>query len=117
MRIFYRQLDDNTNIVYRIGENRKENHPLIKDSDKNDWWFHLDNLPSCHCVVERNPIDEDDINFASKIVAENSNKSEWNNKNIKKIRVCYTQIKNLELTKNPGEVLLLKTPQIYILRK
>lgn len=117
MKEFVRVIDDNNTITYRIGENQGENHTLIDEADKSDWWFHLDNIASCHCIVERTHLEEEDIIFASTIVAENSSKCDWKNKNIKKVRVCYIQVKNLKKTKNPGEVLLLKNPSIFILKK
>lgn len=109
MKEFQRKIDNKNTINYRLGENAKENHEIIDDADKEDWWFHIDGHPSSHCIVERLVIDIDDIIFASNIVKENSKF-----KHIKNLRICYTQVKNLKKTKNPGEVKLLKTPSTFI---
>tara|TARA_B100000161_G_C33530565_1_gene405806 strand:- start:1065 stop:1397 length:333 start_codon:yes stop_codon:yes gene_type:complete len=109
MKEFQRKID-NVNVVnYRLGENAKENHIVVDEADPNDWWFHIDGFPSGHCIVEKIDIDLEDITFASKIIKENSKF-----KNHKNIRICYTQVKNLKKTKNPGEVKLLKDPEVFI---
>lgn len=109
MKEFKRIIDDSNFVNYRLGENANENHKIIDDADKEDWWFHIDGYPSGHCIVEKIDIDIEDIRFASNIVKENSKY-----KNHKNLRICYTQVKNLKKTKNPGEVKLLKNPQTFI---
>ena len=95
-------------ILYRLGKNAKENHLLIDDADKNDWWFHLDNLPSGHCIVEKTEeLQISEIIFAANLVKNNSKYK--NNRNLK---VCYTQVKNIKKGKNPGQVILLKEPSV-----
>ena len=108
MKEFKRKINEDTSITYRLGTNSKENHLIIDEADKDDWWFHLDGFPSGHCIIERIEIDYEDIEFASEIVVRNSKL-----KNSKNVKICYTQVKNLKKTKNPGEVLLLKSPKIY----
>ena len=97
------------NIKFRLGQNAKENHQLIDDADPNDWWFHLDDHPSGHVVVDSSTINKSQIYYASLLVKENSKLK--NNKNVK---VCYIQIKNIKKTKNPGQVKLLKKPEYII---
>jgi predicted ribosome quality control (RQC) complex YloA/Tae2 family protein len=72
MKEFKRMIDDSNFVNYRLGENAHENHELIDDADKEDWWFHIDGYPSGHCIVEKINIDIEDIKFASNIVKENS---------------------------------------------
>ena len=110
MKEFRRQIDDKTFTNFRLGENAKENHMIIDDADKNDWWVHIDGLPSAHCIIEKSEIDILDLDFASSLIR---NISKY--KNQKNLRFCYTQVKNLKKTKNPGEVKLLKKPEIYVL--
>lgn len=41
-------------IKFVLGKNSTENFQLIdiaKEENKNYWWFHLDNMPSGHCVI------------------------------------------------------------------
>lgn len=93
-----------------LGQNAKENHLIIDNADPNDWWFHIDCHPSGHCIVECSDINNELIITASNFVKENSKL-----KNNKKIKVIYTQIKNIRKTKNPGEVILLKTPKFILI--
>ena len=72
MKEFQRKIDDNNIVNYRLGENAKENHIIIDEADKDDWWFHIDGYSSGHCIVEKINIDIEDIKFASQIVKENS---------------------------------------------
>jgi predicted ribosome quality control (RQC) complex YloA/Tae2 family protein len=93
------------NVKLLLGQNAKENHLLIDNADPNDWWFHIDNSPSGHCIVESININNELILQAATFVKDNSKV-----KNNKKIKIIYTQIKNIKKTKNPGEVILLNKP-------
>ena len=108
----FERIIENTDIkvVYKLGQNANENHELIDYVDKNDWWFHLKDYPSGHCIVERSEIEKEDIIFASTLVKENSKY-----KNFRNLSICYTQIKNIKKTKTLGEVKILKKPNIFIL--
>ena len=97
-------------IVFRIGQNAKENHELIDDADKEDWWFHLLDYSSCHCIVDKIDISDTEILYAAGLVKNNSKYI-----NSKKVKICYTQVKNIKKTKNPGEVKFLKRPNIVII--
>ena len=90
------------NYTLRLGENAKENHNIIDYSDPDDWWFHLNDYPSGHCIVESSIINDELIIYASNLVKINSKYK--NNKNIK---VKYIQVKHIKKTKNPGKVILL----------
>jgi predicted ribosome quality control (RQC) complex YloA/Tae2 family protein len=94
---------NNTKLL--LGQYAKENHLLIDNADPNDWWFHIDNYPSGHCIVESIYINYELIIHAAKFVKENSKL-----KNKKNIKIIYTQIKKIKKTKNPGQVILLETP-------
>ena len=108
----FERIIENTDIkvVYKLGQNANENHELIDYADRNDWWFHLEDYPSGHCIVERSDIEKEDIIFASTLVKENSKY-----KNFKNVSICYTQIKNIKKTRIPGEVKILKKPNTIIL--
>ena len=110
MKEIRRYIDDKSFVNYRLGENAKENHLIIDDADKDDWWFHIDGHPSAHCIIERVDIDTLDMEFASELIRKNSKHKEQKN-----LRFCFTQVKNLKKTKNPGEVKLLKKPEIFVL--
>lgn len=102
MKIFKLNLEDK-DYFFRLGESAKENHQLIDYADQNDWWFHLDNFPSGHCIVDSVELNHQLINYAANIVKENSKY-----RNLKNIKIVYLQVKNIKKTKNPGEVKLLK---------
>ena len=102
--------NDNTKVTLRLGQNAKENHSLIDYADPNDWWFHLNDLPSGHCIVEKLELNKNLIKEVALIVKKNTKY-----KDIKKVKVKYLQIKNIKKTKNPGEVTLLKTGNIIII--
>ena len=53
-----------TIITFKLGRSASENHMLIDDADGDDWWFHLADEPSGHCIIEINDnseLDKDDI--------------------------------------------------------
>ena len=91
----------------RIGQNRKENHVLIDDADKNDWWFHIHNKPSSHIILESDNIEQTDFDYIASIFKEM--------KDLRKVTMCYQQVKYLKKTKNPGEVSFTKAPFIISL--
>jgi len=99
----------NDNITYRLGKNAIENFKLIDDADPDDWWFHLDEHPSGHCIIDSNVINDKMKIFAGNLVKENSKLK--NNKNVK---IVFTQIKNLVKMKEVGSVLLKKQEFFYI---
>ena len=92
------------NNIIKIGENAKENDELVASSKQIDVWFHLDNLPSCHVVIscdKKNPITNEMIKYCASLCKENTKY-----RNHKKIKVKYTEIKNVKRTKTPGMVTL-----------
>ena len=91
----------------KLGENAKENHKLFDNALPNDWWFHLNDMPSGHLIIESKKINRSEIKCAALIVKNNSKY-----KNFKKVKVCYLQIKDLKKSKTDGEVILKKTPNI-----
>lgn len=97
--------DDNTEYIYliKIGQNAIENDDLIKIADQNDLWFHLDNLPSCHLILSsKSDITKNTIRYCAEQVKNNTKY-----RNLKKVRVNYTQIKNIKRTKTIGKVIIM----------
>jgi predicted ribosome quality control (RQC) complex YloA/Tae2 family protein len=93
----------NNEVVYRLGRNAKENFILIDEADPDDWWFHLSDEPSGHCIIDSDIVDKEMIIFASNLVKEHSKL-----KNNKKVKIVYTQVKNLQKTKTVGQVIVKK---------
>ena len=53
MKIFPRFITSlNKEIVYYVGENQADNFDLLDFADKQDLWFHVDSLSSCHVVAK-----------------------------------------------------------------
>lgn len=96
---------DDLKFIYnkiRIGQNAEENDLLIIEAKQTDLWFHLAGLPSCHVVLSCdniNPHTKLMINYCGFLVKFNTKF-----KNIQKIKVHYTQIKNVHRTNIKGKV-------------
>ena len=91
-------------LYFKFGKNAKDNHELIKNADQNDWWIHLRDDSSAHVIVEKDIIDEKDLEFAcTKIFKKNK---------INPKQFIYTRIKNLKLGKKLGEVVFKKKEKV-----
>jgi predicted ribosome quality control (RQC) complex YloA/Tae2 family protein len=102
----------NNNIKYNLGKNAKENFILLDNADKEDWWFHLDNYSSAYCIVESKNLNEEMIIFASNLVKNSKKDIKLKDK---KVKIIYTQVKNIKKTKTLGMVTILSKPsEIYI---
>lgn len=55
-----------------LGKNEKGNEFLLSNAKKNDFWFHLKDLPSAHVIVKTNKqnLNDEIIKFAAQICAE-----------------------------------------------
>lgn len=76
-----------------VGKNEKGNILLLKNSKKDDFWFHLKDLPSAHVIVKSNrqKLSEELINFAAKLCLSFSVKSSG------KYEVAYTKRSNVKI--------------------
>ena len=83
----------------------KDNENIIKISKQDDIWFHVDNLPSAHIILQSNGdiIPKRYLNKIGGLFRENSSKlsSRYN--------VIYTTIKNVKLTRECGKVITSNT--------
>ena len=84
-----------------IGENAKDNTELVKESEQDDIWFHLEKESSPHVILKSNFANEIFEQEYLKQVASKlykyKNKHNCDN-------VIYTRIKNVKTTKTPGLV-------------
>jgi predicted ribosome quality control (RQC) complex YloA/Tae2 family protein len=97
---------DNTfeNNPIKIGQNSQENDDLVKESKDTDIWSHLAIFPSCHVVIECSeefPLDNIMIHYCSQIVKQNTKY-----RNVPKLKVNYTKIKNIQRTEQLGCVIM-----------
>lgn len=92
------------NNVIKIGQNAEENDEIISEAKQTDLWFHLANLPSCHVILSCSseyPPTKQMINYCAKKTKENTKY-----RNLQKIKVNYTEIKNVYKTDIKGKVIL-----------
>jgi predicted ribosome quality control (RQC) complex YloA/Tae2 family protein len=116
----------------KIGRNEKENVTLIRNRNKNDLWFHLEDNPSPHGFIGSNVGSNTGSNVGSNTgsnVGSNASftpapnaeppheliyktallvKKYSNCKHIPSVSVIYTKIENVCLTKKLGTVIIKK---------
>jgi predicted ribosome quality control (RQC) complex YloA/Tae2 family protein len=85
----------------KIGSNAEENHALVESMEPNDSWFHLDEYPSPHLVINT-----DYDNLSKKMIYQIALLLKQNTKYKKEaeLSILYTHRKNLITTKIPGTV-------------
>lgn len=104
MRIYQSQ----SGVTIKIGQNDKENDELIKTSNQDYIWVHLDNQPSPHAVIESTSPDNESINDALQLIKFYSKAKSANSVNTisSKIR----NVRRVDPKKHPGLVTLSKPP-------
>lgn len=91
----------------KIGENAVENDKLVQEAKDNHLWFHLANLPSCHLILECDKnnvatnVTNDMIKYCATLVKNNTKY-----KNFSRLKVNYTEIRNVKRTHEPGKVII-----------
>ena len=85
----------------KIGSNAEENHSLVESMELNETWFHLDEYPSPHLVIN-----VDYTKLSKKMIYQIALLLKQNTKYKKEaeLRIIYTHRKYIELTKVPGRV-------------
>ncbi len=97
-------------VVFRIGKNASDNTQLIKDSNKDWYWFHLDKFPSCHVIVCKDELNEDDIITAGNLVKDNSKYK------FKNIGINYCKVDNLLHGTDAGSVHFKSNRQVKLIK-
>jgi predicted ribosome quality control (RQC) complex YloA/Tae2 family protein len=114
------RITDNINdyeMVYWIGENAQDNWDIIDKADKNDIWFHLADHPSAHVILrtENLPIKKISRHILIHCGIQCRLHSKWANISYKqKVKVIYTEIKNVSKADNPGAVYTKKENYLSI---
>ena len=88
-----------------IGKNAWGNEQIIKMSHENDLWFHFDNLPGCHVILQCNNV-EIPKRYIYQVA---SLLFQYKKSAPKNAKIIYTKIKNITLTNTPGTVLTKHT--------
>jgi predicted ribosome quality control (RQC) complex YloA/Tae2 family protein len=121
------------NIVYKIGKNAQNNIDLIDEADKDDLWFHLKDVSSCHVIaclknIQYTTRDDElpnfyDIDFDSldkkekqQIITQGALlcKQYSKLKSTKNINIIYTKIEDVYKTDVVGSVLTYKSKLIVV---
>jgi len=92
------------NNLIKIGENKDDNDIIISQAKQTDLWFHLANLPSCHVVLscdKKNPPTKKMIKLCAELC-----KNHTKFKKCYKVKVNYTEIRNIRKTKEKGKVII-----------
>jgi len=97
------------NITYRVGRNAADNTQLIKDSNRQWTWFHLDKFPSCHVVVCSSELDERIVLNAAGLVKEHSKYK------FKNIGINYCKIDNLRQGLVSGSVSFISIRKVTLI--
>lgn len=93
-----------------IGQNAAENDAIISAAKQNDLWFHLDKFPSAHVIISgNNPIDKAMIYYCAGLVKARSKYRE-----VSRVTVVYTEIKNVQKTGVVGQVIIKKEKSVVI---
>src|SRR5687768_4490993 len=104
----YESIHDETVYTIRVGDNAQDNWDLVDESSQNDIWFHVDNHPSCHVVLNvgerRQSPHKTVLNYCAALCKEGSKVS--NHKNIK---IIHTEIKNVKKADIVGSVFTKNT--------
>lgn len=94
--------------LIKIGENKLDNDQLVANAKQTDIWFHLASFPSCHIILEcdsNNIPTKEMIIYCAQLTKENTKY-----KNLKNVKVNYTEIKNVKRTDEPGKVIIKGKP-------
>ena len=97
---------------YRVGRNAKQNWELLDNSNEDDIWVHLDNLPSCYVIIDSklsDNINKTHIEYAGTLCI-NYSKNKIPN-NVTGVTYIYTKCRNVKKGKSTGEAILSVTPE------
>ena len=107
----------NTTFRYIVGQNAQDNFDIIDDADENDYWFHVQNEPSCHVICDLSklsiPLDKKQLRYVLKqgsIICKQHSK----HKSMPETTIVYTQIKNVAKTNIIGQVSVANSKVIII---
>ena len=93
----------------QLGKNVAENNMLIdytKEFHPEYIWLHLNDFTSGHVIIHctKNELTKDIINHAGQFCFSHTKHAHFIKKRTKKLKVIWTEVKNLKKTKIKGEV-------------
>jgi predicted ribosome quality control (RQC) complex YloA/Tae2 family protein len=93
------KLTTKNNIIYKIGQNSNENWKLV-ESCETFTWLHLNSFPSGHVIIETDEPSKEELIFAAELCKNNTKY-----RNLRNLKICYTNCGNLIKGNNEGSVL------------
>ena len=105
MNYIKKEIEINENVYeILIGKNAYGNEEIIKMSDNDDLWFHINNLPSAHLILKcKEKISKRDLYKIGNILLDHNKKVPRNS------NIIYTKVKNIKLTNKLGSVITKNT--------
>ena len=94
------------NYELRLGKNKNENDQLITKATENDYWVHISEYPSGHCIIVNEKDEKIPRNILKRACCLVKQHSKYSSS--KNIVFDITQIKYIEKTDVLGEVLIHK---------
>lgn len=85
--------------MFLIGKNAEDNWRIIKESEGEWLWFHLNSFPSCHVIIQDSDPTAENILEAAKLC-----KFYSKYKHIRNIKIVYTNVNNLRFGESIGSV-------------
>jgi predicted ribosome quality control (RQC) complex YloA/Tae2 family protein len=109
-------IEDQNGFTYYVGENAKDNWNLLQTVKKlpnglNWIWFHLDNFSSAYVILCSTMKDapKNAVTRGAELCKEYGKY-----KNIARVSVIYTEVKNVKRTEKVGQVTTSKTQKIIV---
>ena len=101
------------NFIIKIGRNSEENDKIIKEGEQNDLWFHIKDNPSPHGIIHCDTKEEPTKDIIYKTAELVKSFSKY--KDLSKITIIYTKLKNIKRTNILGSVIIKnKTKEIIV---
>lgn len=88
------------NIRYIVGKNASDNWRIIQEANPEHYWVHLNEIPSCHVIIESENPTKEEFNFAFNLCVKFTKKSHG-----MKVTYIRKKVKHLSLGTSVGEVI------------
>lgn len=96
-------------VLIRVGRNNIQNDYLLKDANRNHYWFHINQYHGSHVIVCTTELTADLIEFAATLAVQYSQAKTANN-----VDVNYTKVRNVKRTKVKGLVNISEVSTVTI---
>jgi predicted ribosome quality control (RQC) complex YloA/Tae2 family protein len=107
-------------VFYWVGQHAQDNWDMLDKAEQNDIWFHLDNCPSSHVILKISNLDKKSKKVSKQTLIHCAQQCKLHSKfseissNKHKIKVIYTEVKNVSKADKVGSVYTKKTDSLLI---